>query len=99
MGAQIKGVMQDGTSRLTCRGEKLFTFVGCSTFAEYAVVPEINIAKINPEAPMDKVCLLSCGISTGYGSAVNTARVIEGSSVAVWGLGTLGLGFKNLSCP
>lgn len=65
MGAQIKGVMQDGTSRMSCRGEKLYTFVGCSTFTEYTVVSEMNIAKINDKAPMEKVCLLSCGISTG----------------------------------
>ncbi|KAL7030688.1 hypothetical protein ACKWTF_006752 [Chironomus riparius] len=91
MGAQIRGVMPDGTSRISCRGETLYTFVGCSTFAEYTVVPEMNLAKINTNAPMDKVCLLSCGISTGYGSAVNTAGVTKGSTVAVWGLGTLGL--------
>lgn len=65
MGEQIKGLMPDGTSRLSCRGETLYTFVGCSTFAEYAVVPEMNLAKIKPEAPMDKACLISCGISTG----------------------------------
>lgn len=65
MGAQIRGVMPDGTSRISCRGETLYTFVGCSTFAEYTVVPERNLAKINTEAPMEKVCLLSCGISTG----------------------------------
>ena len=65
MGAQFKGLMPDGTSRVSCRGETLYTFVGCSTFAEYAVCPEMNLAKINPEAPMEKVCLLSCGITTG----------------------------------
>lgn len=98
-GQQIKGLMPDGTSRLSCRGEKLFTFAGCSTFAEYAVLAEINLCKINDKAPLDKVCLLSCGVTTGYGAAVNTAKVKPGSSCAVWGLGALGLavvlGCKN----
>jgi S-(hydroxymethyl)glutathione dehydrogenase/alcohol dehydrogenase len=65
MGAQVKGVMSDGTSRFRCRGETLFTFVGCSTFTEYSVMSEINVAKIDPAAPMDKAALISCGISTG----------------------------------
>jgi S-(hydroxymethyl)glutathione dehydrogenase/alcohol dehydrogenase len=65
MGAQVKGVMLDGTSRFRCRGETLYTFVGCSTFTEYSVISEINLAKIAPEAPMKEVALISCGISTG----------------------------------
>jgi S-(hydroxymethyl)glutathione dehydrogenase / alcohol dehydrogenase len=99
VGTQMKGLMPDGTSRISCRGEKLFTFVGCSTFAEYAVLAEMNLCKINNKAPLDKVCLLSCGVSTGYGAALNTAKVKPGSSCAVWGLGALGLaailGCKN----
>lgn len=99
MGQQFKGLMRDGTSRLSCRGEKLFTFTGCSTFSEYSVLSENNLAKINVAAPLDKVCLLSCGVSTGYGAAVNTAKVKPGSTCAVWGLGALGLaavlGCKN----
>lgn len=99
VGAQLKGVMPDGTSRMSCRGQSLFTFVGCSTFTEFTVMAAINLAKINDKAPLDKVCLLSCGITTGYGAAVNTAKVKAGSSCAVWGLGALGLavimGCKN----
>lgn len=87
----MKGLMPDGTSRLSCRGEKLFTFVGCSSFAEYSVLSENNLCKINEKAPLDKVCLLSCGVTTGYGAALNTAKVKSGSSCAVWGLGALGL--------
>jgi S-(hydroxymethyl)glutathione dehydrogenase/alcohol dehydrogenase len=98
-GNQVKGLMPDGTSRISCRGHDLFTFVGCSTFAEFSVLSEANLCKINDKAPLDKVCLLSCGVSTGYGAAVNTAKVKSGSSCAVWGLGALGLaailGCKN----
>ena len=98
-GAQLKGLMLDGTSRLSCRGEKLFTFIGCSTFSEYAVLAEHSLCKINDKAPLEKVCLLSCGVPTGYGAAVNTAKVKPGSTCAVWGLGALGLaailGCKN----
>lgn len=98
-GNQTKGLMPDGTSRLSCRGKKLMKFVGCGTFAEYSVLSEFNLCKINDKAPLNKVCLLSCGVSTGYGAAVNTAKVKNGSSCAVWGLGALGLaavlGCKN----
>jgi S-(hydroxymethyl)glutathione dehydrogenase / alcohol dehydrogenase len=90
-GNQMKGLMPDGTSRLTCRGQKIFTFVGCSTFSEFSVLSVANLSKINPMAPLEKVCLLSCGVSTGYGAALNTAKVKPGSSCAVWGLGALGL--------
>lgn len=99
VGPQMKGLMMDGTSRLRCRGETLHTFVGCSTFAEYAVLSENSICKINKAAPLNKVCLLSCGVPTGYGAAVNTAKVKAGSTCAIWGLGALGLaamlGCKN----
>ncbi|KAL7630433.1 UNVERIFIED_CONTAM: hypothetical protein RMT77_019402 [Armadillidium vulgare] len=88
---QGKGVMLDGTSRFTCKGKSLFHFMGTSTFAQYTVVSEFSVAKVKDEAPLDKVCLLGCGISTGYGAALNTAKVEEGSICAIWGLGAVGL--------
>jgi len=88
---QGKGVMPDGTSRFTCKGQSLFHFMGTSTFSEYTVVAEISLAKVNEKAPLSKVCLLGCGISTGYGAALNTAQVEKGSNVAIWGLGAVGL--------
>lgn len=88
---QGKGVMPDGTSRFSCNGKTVYHFMGCSTFSEYTVVPEIAVAKINPKAPLDKIGLLGCGISTGYGAVLNTAKVEKGSTVAIWGLGAVGL--------
>ncbi|XP_070544253.1 alcohol dehydrogenase class-3-like [Ptychodera flava] len=88
---QGKGVMPDGTSRFTCNGKTIYHFMGTSTFSEYTVAAEISVAKVNEKAPLDKVCLLGCGISTGYGAALNTAKVEPGSNVAVWGLGAVGL--------
>lgn len=88
---QGKGLMPDGTSRFTCKGQQVFHFMGTSTFSEYTVLPEISIAKVDEKAPLDKVCLLGCGISTGYGAVLNTAKVEPGSTVAVWGLGAVGL--------
>lgn len=88
---QGKGVMPDGTSRFTCKGQKLFHFMGCSTFSQYTVVAEISIAKVPESVPLEKVCLLGCGISTGYGAAINTAKVEPGSNCAIWGLGAVGL--------
>ncbi|XP_065183997.1 alcohol dehydrogenase class-3-like [Sycon ciliatum] len=88
---QGAGVMPDGTSRFRCKGTTAYHFMGTSTFSEYTVVAEISVAKVNPKAPLEKVCLLGCGISTGYGAALNTAKVEEGSSVAVWGMGAVGL--------
>ena len=88
---QGRGVMPDGTSRFSCRGKTLFHFMGTSTFSEYTVVAEISLAKVDPAAPADKVCLLGCGIPTGYGAAINTAKVEAGSTVAIWGLGAVGL--------
>lgn len=70
--------MPDGTSRFTCKGKKILHYMGTSTFSEYTVVADISVAKIDPSAPLDKVCLLGCGISTGYGAAVNTAKVSVG---------------------
>lgn len=88
---QGKGVMPDGTSRFTCKGQTIAHFMGCSTFSEYTVVADISLAKIDPTAPLDKVCLLGCGVSTGYGAALNTAKVESGSTCAIWGLGAVGL--------
>ncbi|KAM9341408.1 alcohol dehydrogenase 1-like [Symphorus nematophorus] len=78
-------------SRFTCKGKKVLQFSGTSTFSEYTVVHEMAVAKIDPAAPLDKVCLIGCGISTGYGAAVNTAKVEPGSTCAVFGLGAVGL--------
>lgn len=88
---QSKGLMPDGTSRFTCNGKTVYHYMGISTFSEYTVVPEISVAKINPKAPLDRVCLLGCGISTGYGAALNTANVQKGDNVAIFGLGAVGL--------
>ncbi|CAH1973023.1 unnamed protein product [Acanthoscelides obtectus] len=88
---QGKGVMPDGTSRFTCKGKTLYHFMGCSTFTEYTVVADISVAAIHPSAPLEKVCLLGCGVPTGYGAALNTAKVEKGSTCAVWGLGAVGL--------
>lgn len=88
---QGNGVMPDGTSRFRCKGKTLFHFMGCSTFSEYTVVSEISLCKINEKAPLDKVCLLGCGIPTGYGAALNTAKVEPGSNCAIFGLGAVGL--------
>ena len=84
--------MPDNTSRFTCNGKQLFHYMGCSTFSEYTVVCEVSVAKIlNQAAPLEKVCLLGCGITTGYGAATRTAKVGKGDSVAVFGLGGVGL--------
>ena len=85
------GYMPDHTRRFSCKGTPLFHYMGCSTFAEYTVVPEIALARINPAAPLDKVCLLGCGVTTGIGAVLNTAKVEPGSTVAVFGLGGIGL--------
>uniref|UniRef100_A0A8P4G658 Enoyl reductase (ER) domain-containing protein n=2 Tax=Dicentrarchus labrax TaxID=13489 RepID=A0A8P4G658_DICLA len=84
-------VMAPLESRLTCKGKKVLQFTGTSTFSEYTVVNQMAVAKIDPAAPLEKVCLLGCGISTGYGAAVNTAKVEPGSTCAVFGLGAVGL--------
>lgn len=72
---QGQGLLPDKTSRFTCKGKQVFHFMGTSTFSEYTVVADISLAKVNENAPLDKVCLLGCGISTGYGAALNTAKV------------------------
>ncbi len=88
---QGKGLMPDGTTRFSKNGQPIFHYMGCSTFAEYTVVPEIALAKVNPKAPLDKVCLLGCGITTGLGAVHNTAKVQKGDTVAVFGLGGISL--------
>lgn len=88
---QGQGLMPDGTSRFSLNGETLYHYMGTSTFSEYSVMPEISVAKISQEAPLDKVCLLGCGITTGIGAVLNTAKVEAGATVAVFGLGGIGL--------
>jgi S-(hydroxymethyl)glutathione dehydrogenase/alcohol dehydrogenase len=88
---QGRGVMPDGTSRFSLDGKPVLHYMGTSTFSEYTVLPEISLAKINPAAPLDKVCLLGCGITTGIGAVLNTAKVEAGATVAVFGLGGIGL--------
>jgi S-(hydroxymethyl)glutathione dehydrogenase/alcohol dehydrogenase len=88
---QGKGLMPDGTTRLGKNGKPIYHYMGTSTFSEYTVLPEIAVAKINKAAPLDKVCLLGCGITTGIGAVLNTATVEPGSTVAVFGLGGIGL--------
>ena len=88
---QGKGVMPDGTSRFSIKGKTILHYMGTSTFSEYTVLPEVAVVKINPAAPLDKVCLLGCGITTGIGAVFNTAKVRPGSSAAVFGLGGIGL--------
>uniref|UniRef100_A0A6I8PVR9 Alcohol dehydrogenase 1A (class I), alpha polypeptide n=1 Tax=Xenopus tropicalis TaxID=8364 RepID=A0A6I8PVR9_XENTR len=88
-----KGLMQDNTSRFTCKGEQVYHFMSTSTFTEYTVVPDICVAKVDPAAPVEG-CLIGCGFATGYGAAVNTAKVTPGSTCAVFGLG--GVGFSAL---
>lgn len=89
---QGKGLMPDGTSRFSHKGKTLFHYMGTSTFSEYSVLPEISLAKINSAAPLEKVCLLGCGITTGIGAVLNTAKVEAGATVAVFGMGGVGLG-------
>jgi len=88
---QGKGLMPDGSSRFRRGSQTIYHYMGTSTFSNYTVLPEIAVAKINPAAPLDKVCLLGCGITTGIGAVLNTAKVEAGSSVAVFGLGGIGL--------
>ena len=88
---QGKGVMPDGTTRFSYNGQPLYHYMGCSTFSEYTVVAEVSLAKINPRADHEQVCLLGCGVTTGLGAVKNTAKVQAGDSVAVFGLGGIGL--------
>src|SRR5215213_10030144 len=89
---QNSGFLPDGTTRISRDGEQIRHFMGCSTFAEYTVMPEIALARIDPEAPFEQACLFACGLSTGLGAAINTAEVHPGSTCAVFGAGMVGLG-------
>ena len=88
---QGKGVMPDGTTRFSYNGQPIYHYMGCSTFSEYTVVAEVSLAKVNPNANPEQVCLLGCGVTTGLGAVKNTAKVQEGDTVAVFGLGGIGL--------
>ncbi|MCR6727747.1 S-(hydroxymethyl)glutathione dehydrogenase/class III alcohol dehydrogenase [Agrobacterium fabrum] len=88
---QGKGLMPDGTTRFSYKGEPVHHYMGCSTFSEYTVVAEVSLAKINPDADPEQVCLLGCGVTTGIGAVHNTAKVQPGDTVAVFGLGGIGL--------
>jgi len=88
---QGRGVMPDGTSRFSIDGQPIFHYMGTSTFANYTVLPEIALAKIRPDAPFDKVCYIGCGVTTGIGAVINTAKVEPGANVVVFGLGGIGL--------
>ena len=88
---QGKGLMPDGTTRFSYQGKPIYHYMGTSTFSEYTVLPEISVAKISKEAPLEKVCLLGCGVTTGMGAVLNTAKVQPGSTVAIFGLGGIGL--------
>uniref|UniRef100_A0A3Q0QUR7 Alcohol dehydrogenase 5-like n=1 Tax=Amphilophus citrinellus TaxID=61819 RepID=A0A3Q0QUR7_AMPCI len=87
----LTGVLADGTSRISCKGQQVYQFLGVSSFSQYTVVPDTSLAKIRSDAPLDKVCLLGCGVSTGYGAAINAAKVEKDSTCAVFGLGAVGL--------
>src|SRR5205809_2836241 len=89
---QNLGYLPDGTTRLSRDGEPIRHFMGTSTFAEHTVMPEIALAKIDPDAPLDRACLFACGLSTGLGAAMNTAKVVGGSTCVVFGAGMVGLG-------
>lgn len=88
---QGKGLMPDGTTRFSYNGEPIYHYMGTSTFSEYTVVAEVSLAVVNEEAPLEKVCLLGCGVTTGIGAVHNTAKVKEGDTVAIFGLGGIGL--------
>ena len=88
---QGKGVMPDGTSRFSLKGKPVFHYMGCSTFSNHTVMPEIALAKIRPDAPFDKVCYIGCGVTTGIGAVIFTAKVEAGANVVVFGLGGIGL--------
>ncbi len=88
---QGKGLMPDGTTRFYKNGQPIYHYMGCSTFSEYTVLPEISLAKVNKKAPLKEVCLLGCGVTTGIGAVMNTAKVKAGDTVAIFGLGGIGL--------
>jgi S-(hydroxymethyl)glutathione dehydrogenase / alcohol dehydrogenase len=88
---QGQGLMPDGTSRFSYKGKPVFHYMGCSTFSNFTVLPEIAVAKVNPDAPFDKICYIGCGVTTGVGAVINTAKVEQGATAAVFGLGGIGL--------
>ena len=88
---QGQGLMPDGTSRFSYKGQKIHHYMGCSTFSNYTVLPEIAVAKVNPAAPFDKICYIGCGVTTGVGAVTNTANVEAGATAIVFGLGGIGL--------
>ena len=88
---QGKGLMPDGTTRFYQNGQPIYHYMGCSTFSEYTVLPEISLAKVNPQAPLAEICLLGCGVTTGMGAVLKTAKVQKGDTVAIFGLGGIGL--------
>src|SRR5712672_2290809 len=88
---QGQGVMPDGTSRFSVDGQKIHHYMGCSTFSNFTVLPEIAVAKIREDAPFDKVCYIGCGVTTGIGAVINTAKVEPGANVVIFGLGGIGL--------
>ncbi len=88
---QGKGLMPDGTTRFSYKGEPIYHYMGTSTFSEYTVVAEVSLAKVPKDAPLEKICLLGCGVTTGIGAVLNTAKVEEGATVAIFGLGGIGL--------
>ena len=88
---QGQGLMPDGTSRFSIGKDRIFHYMGCSTFANHTVLPEIALAKVNPDAPFDKICYIGCGVTTGIGAVINTAKVEIGATAAVFGLGGIGL--------
>src|SRR3954467_6058363 len=90
-GTQGQGVMPDGTSRFSIGNEKIHHYMGCSTFSNYTVLPEIALAKVREDAPFEKVCYIGCGVTTGIGAVINTAKVEPGANVVVFGLGGIGL--------
>src|SRR5690554_2621780 len=88
---QGQGLMPDGTTRMSYKGEPIYHYMGCSTFSNFIVLPEIAVAKIRTDAPFDKSCYIGCGVTTGVGAVINTAKVTPGSNVIVFGLGGIGL--------
>jgi S-(hydroxymethyl)glutathione dehydrogenase / alcohol dehydrogenase len=90
-GTQGKGVMPDGSSRFSCDGAPVMHYMGCSTFANFTILPEIALAKVRKDAPFEKICYIGCGVTTGIGAVINTAKVWAGANVAVFGLGGIGL--------
>jgi S-(hydroxymethyl)glutathione dehydrogenase/alcohol dehydrogenase len=91
--------MPDGTSRFSLDGKPILHYMGCSTFANFTVLPEIALAKVNPDAPFDKICYIGCGVTTGIGAVINTAKVEIGSNVVVFGLGGIGLNVIQGAAP